>query len=537
MQDVPKPARDAIQRLRAGIRVKMSQEFGEYREVIETLIQAHDSGGIQAVNEQYNVFKRLNPVLDIDEDENLYPAIELDERDLRRIDGYPYTGDFGQAEAITDIYREKIRFSPGLGWLIWTGSRWAMDDRRAVVQIAAVVARARQRAVISRDVDPDDKNSVARKINDTRHAIKAESRPRLEAALNLAETMPDVVIDADRFDSDNYVLGAANGIVDLTTGRLLDPRPADNMTKRTDIPYFPDAPCPRWEQFIHEIFDGNQALIDYVHRSLGYSLTGDTSEQCFWILHGLGSNGKSTFLETVQRVGGDYASNAPFNTFTEGKSTAAGDDLARLRGQRLVTASETKEGSALNEERVKAITGGDRVTARFLYGRYFTFTPRFKVWLAVNHKPTIKGTDRGIWRRVRLIPFDVSFEGRADKTLPAKLENELPGILAWFVRGALAWHKHGLTTPPEVTAATAAYQNEMDVIGNFLDECCLEHPNASVKASQLYQAYETWTQQNGLKALSNPKFSKALQERGFGRERLSSGYHWQQLGILADDEL
>lgn len=531
-------ARDAIQRLLAGIRISTKQDFGEFTEVIETLIGTLDKQGMPAVKEQYKAFIRSDSKLLelMQDDEHLYPVITLDEHDLKRIDRYPYT-DFGQAEALVDVYKEFLRYSPALGWIVWTGSRWAMDDRRAVIQAAAVVARARQRAIQARPINSENKDELSRKVNDYKQALKAENRSRLDAAVNLAESMPHIVIEADELDSDRYTFGAANGVIDLITSKLLEPRQRDYMTKRTNIPYYPEAQCPRWELFISEIFGGNQELITYVHRSLGYSLTGDTSEQCFWILYGLGSNGKSTFLDIVRRIGGDYSSNAPFNTFTQGKETNTGDDIARLRGQRLVTSSETKEGSALNEERVKSITGGDPLTGRFLYGKWFTFTPQFKVWLAVNHKPVIKGTDRGIWRRVRLIPFTVSFEGRADKGLAAKLEDELPGILAWFVRGAVAWRKHGLETPTQVQAATEAYQNEMDIIGQFIEECCVKQAKATVKASQLYEAYRNWTEENGMKPLSSIKFSKAMQERGKAKERLRTGEHWQGIGLLYNDEV
>jgi putative DNA primase/helicase len=532
-------AADTVLRLQAGVKVLAEHDYGEYREVVEALISAAKTGGPEAAKRAFTVLKKAQPALaDLELRESFYPPSRtFDENDLSKLDALPYT-DAGQAEAVAMIYAgTNLRFNPGLGWLIWTDSAWRVDDRGAAYQFVLVVSRTRQQAVFARPVDREDSNAMRQWLADIKWAKGSESKTRLEASLDLASKHPDIVVSADELDADPYLLGAANGTVDLRTGELLQPSPNTLITMRTDIPYFPEATCPRWEKFLSEIFQGNGELIEYVQRAVGYSLTGDISEQCFWIMHGSGSNGKSTFMDILMLLGGDYAANTPFNTFELGKQTSVGDDLARLRGKRVVTASES-DGGRLNEARVKAITGGDNITARFLHGRYFTYTPQFHVWLASNHKPTITGTDMGIWRRVRLLPFNVRFEGsQVDKALPKKLEAELPGILAWAVRGARAWMQRGLTMPAAVEAATQEYRSEMDILGRFIDETCQVEAGVQVKAGDLYKAYKQWCDDNGInRPMTNVAFGQKLVERGFeSTGRTAKGYYWKGLTILAEN--
>ena len=525
---------DAIQRSRAGIRINFTTktEFGEWTEIIQQLQLALREGGVQQVETVFRTFMRVEPQLAaLDNGEYIYPSdISLDQTQLAALDRFTYIGDIGLAQAIAHLWRKNLRYVPGLGWFIWTGQRWIVDPCSAIYQYAIVCVRARQNAVYAREVDSED--GRAKKIKDIQHAINAERRARTNDAIKIAETMPDMVVPADKLDANDGLLACSNGTIDLSTGKLLTSTPELLITKKTDIPYYPEAECPRWEQFISEIFGGDSDMVDYVQRICGYALTGYTREQAFWILYGMGSNGKSTFLNVLYQVAGEYGSNAPFNTFSEGKNTQAGDDIARLRGQRVVMASETSEGNALNEERIKSITGGDVITARFLYGRYFEFHPKFKVILAVNHKPIIRGTDRGIWRRVKLLPFKVSFEKRADKDLESKLMAEIAGILTWCVKGAVRWHKYGMSAPQSVLDATEAYQSEMDTIGQFLDENTITKPYAQVKSLDLYTRYQDWTKDNGLRPLSNRKFSKSLQERGMKSERITAGYFWLDIELL-----
>ena len=525
-------AKNAVLKLRAGIRATITEHTGEYKEVISALDSALREGGVPAVEKSLLALSRVKEWLNEDE-EDFYPQdISFENPELDTLNRYAYS-DFGQGQAIAYVYGDKLRFSPGIGWLIWTGHRWQADQREAIVQYAWVVVRARQTAAFKalRDaVEDNDKKRAQRAFN---WAMKADSRARLEAAIATARTMPTMHIDPTEFDNDSFLLGVKNGVVDLRDGRLLEPKPHYHMTRRTAINYVKGAQCPRWLQFLHEIFAGNEELIDYVQRSIGYSLTGDMSEQCFWTLHGDGSNGKSTFVEILSALTGDYGDTIPFNTFLHGGQSKVGDDLAGLRGKRLVVASESSDGVRLNEARIKAITGGDPLKVRFLHGKYFTYYPKYKIWLMSNYKPVITGSDTGIWRRVRLIPFDVKFtEDEQDRNLINILKAELPGILQWAIEGVKMWQERGLKMDTRTEAATEQYRNEMDVVGQFLTDKCLMNEDARVASSELYRIYKNWASDNGYRAMSIQRLKRSLVSRGFTPQRTKKGVYWFGLGVL-----
>ena len=293
--------------------------------------------------------------------------------------------------------------------------------------------------------------------------------------------------------------------------------------------------CPQWKQFLQDIFDGDGDLIHYIQKAVGYSLTGSTEEQCIFFCVGNGRNGKSTFLDTISDIMGDYACNIQPETIMVKKvSSSANSDIARLKGARFVTTVEPNEGVRLNEGLVKQITGGDRVTARHLYGQEFEYTPEFKIWMGTNHKPIIRGRDEGIWRRLHLIPFSVQIpKEKVDKSLKDKLRQEYVGILNWAVEGCLRWHEEGLELPPVVAKAVSEYKSEMDVVATFLDECTERGPG-EVRAGELYQAYKEWTKDNGQYLMSNTKFGLEVVKR-FERKKDRDG--WKYLGLrLADDK-
>jgi putative DNA primase/helicase len=271
------------------------------------------------------------------------------------------------------------------------------------------------------------------------------------------------------------------------------------MTKVAPAPYDADAKCPTWLAFLARIMNGNQPLIDFLQRAVGYSLTGTTGERCLLFLYGIGANGKSTFLEVLRALLAEYAQQADFTTFLERKGDSGPrNDIARLFGARVVTSSEVGEGKRLNESLVKTLTGNDTVTARFLHAEFFEFSPQFKLWLAANHRPVIRGTDNAIWTRVRLVPFLVSIpEGERDLGLKDKLVAELPGILAWAVQGCLLWHEYGLGMPAAVQEATESYRRESDTLGAFLEDCTVAEADAATKATELYQAYKQWAEEAG----------------------------------------
>ena len=275
----------------------------------------------------------------------------------------------------------------------------------------------------------------------------------------------------------------------------------------------------------------DQLLIDFVQRAFGYSLTGLTTEQCFFCCFGTGSNGKSTLLEMLRHVAGDYGYNMPFSTLELTARSAIPNDVAALVNRRLVTGSETNESAQWNEQRVKVLTGSDSITARFLYKEHFTFTAAAKFWLAFNHKPRVADDSHGFWRRVRLIPFLHKFEGGAqDKHLLGNSRTEAPAILAWAVRGCLEWQQSGLETPEVVKSATSAYRDEMDLVGQFLEERCMFSPEATVSAKALYDEFYFWATDNGEQA-DRRTFTAHLAARAFEKRKVGHGRIWTWFGI------
>jgi len=331
------------------------------------------------------------------------------------------------------------------------------------------------------------------------------------------------------------ILNVLNGTLDLRAGHLRPHQREDLITKLVQAGYDPAATCSRWEAFLDRIMAGNQNLIDFLRRAVGYSLTGSIREQVLFMMYGTGANGKSTFLELIRALLGDYAQQADFNTFLLRHYEGPRNDLARLMSARFVAATEAESGRPLAEVVVKQLTGGDTIAARFLRQEFFEYKPQFKLWLAANHKPVVRGTDNAIWRRIKLIPFTVTIpEPEQDRSLSSKLKEELSGILAWAVGGCLEWQEHGLGEPEEVRAATAAYRDDMDILAEFLSECCIVHPGAKVKASALYKAYTQWCQKCGEKEVKQRTFGMRLSERGVERQRTMHGYFYFGLGLVVE---
>jgi putative DNA primase/helicase len=364
-----------------------------------------------------------------------------------------------------------------------------------------------------------------------RHAERSEQARAMRAMLSHAEPM--LVSSAADFDADPWLLNVPNGTLELRAGTLRPHRREDRLTKLCPVAYHPEAKAPRWEQFLGEVFQGNAALISFLQRWVGYTLTGDSSERKFVILHGPGKNGKSTFVETLRFIlGSDYAAHANSETFLRKRLGTIPADLASLQGKRLVTVAETGEGRSLDAATIKTATGRDRLKVRLLHHNFFEYTPQFKLYLSTNHKPDIPADDQAVWDRVRLIPFRRTFEEHEqDKHLDEKLRSEAPGILAWAVQGCLQWQKDGLAVPDTVTAATLQYRSEMDVIAQFLQDCCVLQPSATVRPKQLHEAYATWCAENAEKPLGLRKFGENVKRRGY-RTRLTMGNAvWDGLGL------
>jgi len=350
--------------------------------------------------------------------------------------------------------------------------------------------------------------------------------------IEMAATIPDVIINPSQLDRDPYLLNINGGTLDLRTGSLKVPTPSDYISKLAPVDYDPTAECPVWLSFLDRIMDGNKELVGFLQKAIGYSLTGDTGEQCFFFIYGSGANGKSTLLNTVRALLGDYAMQAaPEILMAKDRTGGASPELARLPGSRFVATSETEDGQHFAEAALKQMTGQDTITARFLFKDFFEFKPQFKIWFGTNHKPVIKGTDNAIWRRIHLIPFSVSIPPEEqDRNLEKKLLAELSGILNWALIGCMEWQKYGLQPPEEVKAAVKEYRKDMDVFSQFVEERCIESSTAVALHSELYLDYEQWCKDNHIWVLSSKKFGQTLKERGFTKE-LTPHLRWRGIGL------
>ena len=439
--------------------------------------------------------------------------------------------DLGNAERLKDHAGADLRFVwVWDSWMVWDGRRWKRDAGGEILRRARDTVRAL--ATMAEALD-DEKQRAGL----VKHALKTESAGKLQAMVKLGACL--LGEEPAAFDQRPWLLNCLNGTIDLSTGKLGPHRRSDLLTKLVSVEFDPAATCPRWEAFLLQVMDGNPEMAAFLQRAVGYSLTGATVEQVLFLLYGTGANGKSTFTETLRALLADYATQAEFTTFLARTSDSVRNDIARLVGARFVSASEAEGGRPLAEAVVKQMTGGDIVTARFLFKEFFEFRPDFKVWLAANHKPSVRGTDHGIWRRIRLVPFAVTIPPeQRDKRLPERLRAELPGILAWAVRGCLAWQQEGLGAPPEVLAATDSYREEMDVLAGFLDEHCVVQPGAFVATKELYAAYATWAEGAGEKKLSKKWLAMRLAERGLSSGRgLRGARGWSGLRLRRDGDL
>ena len=331
----------------------------------------------------------------------------------------------------------------------------------------------------------------------------------------LKESQHLLPINAETFDQDKHLLNAQNGYIDLKTDQLHNHDREKYFSKITSIEYTDKIDCPLWDEFLMEIFNNNRPIINYIQRAVGYSLSGSTEEQVMFILFGNGRNGKSVFLDIITEMLGNYTTNIqPQTLMVKPMSGGANSDIARLQGAILVTTTEPNDGMRVDEGLVNQITGGDTVTARFLYGDEFDYEPEFKLWMATNHKPFIRGTDDGIWRRMVIIPFTVQIpEHKVDKNLKYKLRGEMTAILNWAVEGYQEWQRIGLAEPAVIKAQRQEYRTEMDVVELFIEECCIRKNGEREKASDLFRAYKQWAKENNQHLMNNTKFGKEMAQK------------------------
>ncbi len=439
--------------------------------------------------------------------------------------------DTANAEKIVELYGEKLRFDhKRKRWLIWCNHIWKPDRDGEIARYAILAAKQRHKdATEISDIDECRRVSA--------WAISSQSRVKLEAAIALTRSLKPIADNGENWDTDTMLLSCKNGIIDLRTGTLREGLPNDRITMSTGVNYNPDAACDRWEQFLNEVFEGNDELIHYVQKALGYSLTGSTREQVVFFCFGSGSNGKSVLFSTIKSLLKDYAYNAPASMLQRTKSDAT-NDVAATEFKRFLVSSETLSSTKINEQRLKKWSGGDEETARYLYAEYFTFQPTVKVWLFVNHKPVVEDDSYGFWRRVRLIPFNRTFSGDdIDPMLTQKLKEESEGIFAWLVRGCLLWQKEGLNhTPAIVEAETKNYQAENDEIAEFIFDKCIEGEALEVKASDIYSAYVTWAEGQNMKnrdILLRTSFGRRMGDK-FKRKAKKNGKYYVGIDIKGD---
>ena len=446
--------------------------------------------------------------------------------------------DLGNARRLVAMRGQDILYQlPDGPYLVWDGMRFT-DDAGAVQ-----LERMAQETIYAMHADAiyatEDETERRARI---KHALASESRRAIASMVALVRSQPGISVRADQLDSDGSLLNVLNGTVELNNeARVREPRREDRITKLIPVNYKPDAQCAVWLAFLDRVLGGNRELIGFLRRFLGYSLTGRTNEQVIAIAHGGGANGKTTFLQAAKMILGDYGQSVPMDTFLVNKHVdTARPDLARLRGARFVAAVESDSGRRFAEGLVKLVTGQDTIVARRLYREHFEFTPTFKVIIATNHRPVIRGTDEAIWRRIRLVPFTVTIPpNERDRELPDKLQAEREGILAWAIQGCLEWQRDGLGMPKDIEDATGAYRQDMDILGDFIKAHCTVNAQQSATAAALYESYITWAHKTGEKPMTQKAFGLALRERGFEAKQIGKDRErtWFGIGLAVQETI
>lgn len=486
---------------------------------IVNVIRGFDLGGPEghALISQFNKEKCLPP----------WPPDELQRKiDLARTDGRLPRGcllrprfrmsDTGNASRLATLCGPDLRYHRELErFLVYERGQWAdMRSDRVLAMTKRVIS----------DLWGEAKEMPDSSLKDAvrKHALKTESRSGRKAMIDLVTAEPGIAVSASDLDRDPWLLNVANGTINLRTGKLQDFNRGDLITKQSPVAWDANAECPRFLQFLDEVFVGDKALIGFIQRVIGYALTGEVTEQALFFFYGSGRNGKSTLVDILLAVMGGYAIQAAPEILSLRRGEVHPTEQADLSGVRIAAAQEVKEGSAWDERAVKALTGGDRIRARKMRQDFVEFRPSHKFIISANHKPVVKGVDFGIWRRIKLVPFAHTIpEATCDPKLPEKLREELPGILRWAVEGCLEWQKVRLAPPPQVEAATAHYRAENDVVGRFLDDECERLSTAREDNAVLYRAYVEWCRSAGEQPLSS---------RGLGERLGDLGLHLKKTG-------
>jgi putative DNA primase/helicase len=443
-------------------------------------------------------------------------------------------------------------------WLAWNGQRWvlrgadgrivhaamlsAREDYAAAKAQITILEEVLRVATLKADVDAKEKAESSLKWQKRLLAWHEQSQnsSRLNACVQLLATR--LTLTLDELDACPWLLCVQNGTVDLRTAELLPHTREHYLTQRTDVEWSDDARCPTWDAFLMRAMGGDRALVLYLQRLVGYSCTALTTEQLLVFLYGTGSNGKSTFMNVLKDVLGQYACAAPRDLLMVQKTPKHETEFARLLGKRVATGAEVGDGQRFDEAKIKDLTGSDVIPARRMNEDFWDLRPTHKLWLAGNYKPTILGADHGIWRRIRLIPWAVLVDEQTkDRDLPAKLKTELPGILRWAVAGCLEWQRIGLREPESVVRATETYRRESDVLGAFLAECCALDPAGEVSRLTLRERYERWCSEAGYEPVGARRLAGRLRESAVVEiEMRENGAHrrgWRGLRLLTPTEL
>ena len=443
--------------------------------------------------------------------------------------------DLGAAEAFRDRCHEHLRFDHQRNqWLVWHDHWWQPDAFAESERLAQEHIRLWQQEAVALPA------SHPKRLSLVDFTLKLERSGAMSNFMSLTKSLLPIATTGSEWDIDYWMLGCKNGVMDLRSGDLRDGEPLDHVTKQVSAEFDEEASCPRWMQFLDEVFESNTLLIDYVTKSVGYSLTGDMREQCFFMAVGTGANGKSIFLDTLEHVFASYSHRAPMRLFASSDGEADRFSVADLQNARIVFAAETKANTRMNEHVIKALTGGETLSGERKYAQPFTFRPTAKIWLGVNHNPTISDDSFGFWRRVRLIPFNRTFSGDADdRQLRDTLRAEADGILAWAVQGCLAWQEHGLIAPDIVLQATKNYEMEEDPMTEFLQQNTKNDLDSVVTFSALYAEYKVWAKEQGISQrnqITGKSMGVNLKKRGYDVVPSSPVRKYRGLELLTSAE-
>lgn len=491
-----------------------------------------------------NNFKDINDFLLADSqklksaiDKELETFKQLETSNVPTVDIKFFPWDFdGRVARFLHIHGENIKYCSAFadgksssGWLIWNGKRWVVD-RLNKIMLMVKDTNDFMRLELENYKQLDEQNGTS---NAKEFAKEKKNATSLRGYTDVVKGASfEKIIASNELDAKDYILNTPDFSINLKTGVKSKPDKNLLLTKSTTVtPIAKD--CPRFKRFLNQILNNDIDLINYIQKMFGYFLSGSIREQKLFVFWGDGNNGKSLLLEIFRDIVGDYISNAQMETFqaTNKSSSNASSDLARLSNARVVTVNETNEGIRLNEGLVKQLTGGDPITARFLFCPEFEFVPKFKIVMVTNHKPIITGTDNGIWRRIVLIPFSVTIpEQDIDKDLKEKLLLEADAILNWFIEGALKYNIEGLNEPEMLLKAKNIYKNEMDVVARFIEQCCTICEGYRAKSTEIYQKYKQWAALNNEYAMSNTKFGTEMSKK-FKKVRNKDGWYYVGLNV------